>query len=146
MKQNQRGFTLIELLIAVMIIAILAAFAYPSYQESVRKNARSVAKTELLKVLARQETYFINSKVYATDLTSLGYASNGFLVRRNGETAASAADAVYRIELASGASATSFVLNAIPQNAQTKDSACATLSLDNNGTQSATGSLGSSCW
>ncbi|HDY84707.1 MAG TPA: prepilin-type N-terminal cleavage/methylation domain-containing protein, partial [Methylophaga sp.] len=39
MKKN--GFTLIELMITVAIVAILAAIAYPSYQDSVRKTKRT---------------------------------------------------------------------------------------------------------
>lgn len=47
------GFTLIEMLIAVAIVGILAAIAYPSYMESVRKSNRAEAKTELMDVVAR---------------------------------------------------------------------------------------------
>ncbi|WP_295429870.1 type IV pilin protein [uncultured Thiodictyon sp.] len=42
------GFTLIELLIAVGIVAILAAIAYPSYQSQVRKTRRADAKAVLM--------------------------------------------------------------------------------------------------
>ena len=37
---KSKGFTLIELMIVVAIIGIIAAVAYPSYQEQVAKSRR----------------------------------------------------------------------------------------------------------
>lgn len=44
----QKGFTLIELMIVVAIVGILAAVAYPSYAEYIRRGHRADARAGLL--------------------------------------------------------------------------------------------------
>lgn len=70
-----RGFNLIELIIVVAIISILAAVAFPSYQDSVRKSNRTDGQSALLEMISRMERSFYNENTYTTNLAKLGYSS-----------------------------------------------------------------------
>jgi type IV pilus assembly protein PilE len=59
------GFSLIELMIAVAIMAILVAIAYPSYQDHLRKGRRAAAQAFLLETASRQQQYLLDARTYA---------------------------------------------------------------------------------
>ena len=61
---SSRGFTLVELMIVVAIVGILAAVAYPSYQDSVRKSRRADGKTALLQSVQVAERWFTQNNTY----------------------------------------------------------------------------------
>lgn len=64
MIKQQRGFTLIELMIVVAIVAILAAVAWPSYQNQIRSTNRADAQGALLGLAQAMERHFTQNGTY----------------------------------------------------------------------------------
>lgn len=62
--KRQRGFTLIELMIAVAVVAVLAAFALPSYQEYVKRGQIVDGIAPLADMGAKMEQYFQDKRKY----------------------------------------------------------------------------------
>ncbi len=65
-RRGASGFTLIELMIVVAVIGILAAIAYPSYQNAVLKGRRAEGRTALLNLLQQEERYLTQNGSYMT--------------------------------------------------------------------------------
>lgn len=88
LKFNQ-GFTLIELMVVVMVIAIFAAIAFPSYQAYMRKANAAFAQQEILKLadqLERHKTRNFSYKNFAT--TSMTLNRGGYTLTVTDDTTA----------------------------------------------------------
>ncbi len=123
---NKSGFTLMELLITLAISAILLGFALPSYQQYSLRSHRSEGLDALLNIAVQMEKARLINRSYTTL-----------------EPRLSATDK-YRIEVSVNALGSEYLLSAIPQLGQAKDS-CGTLTLDNLSQQGADTDQ-SGCW
>jgi type IV pilus assembly protein PilE len=151
--RSARGFTLIELMIAVAIVGILAAIAYPSYLGSVRKAHRSDAKTALLDLAQREERYMSTSNAYTTDAVALGYNAGSTVTVAAPMNVVQASTTYYtmKVELiAANPTATpptpaGFLATATAVGTQVKDTACPSYTLANTGVQGPP-STATACW
>ncbi len=131
MSKASSGFTLIELMIAVAVVSILAAIAYPSYQDHIRKSRRAEAQSFMMAVAARQQQFLVDTRSYSESLSDVGVPTPDNVTR------------AYAVELAaSAAPSPSFLLTATPREAQARER-CGTLSIDQNGSKVA---AHSGCW
>lgn len=76
-RVRMRGLTLIELLIAMVIVAVLATIAIPSYRSHIVRTQRTDAISALLNVQAAQEKYFLQHNRYTNQLTAAPPAGLG---------------------------------------------------------------------
>lgn len=52
-------------MITLAVIAIVAAIAYPSYQEHLRKGRRAAAQAFMVDAASRQQQYLLDARAYA---------------------------------------------------------------------------------
>jgi type IV pilus assembly protein PilE len=121
--KQARGFTLIEIMIVVVIIAILAAIAIPSYQSQLRKGRRADAQTFLSDIAQKQAQYLLDARQYAIDPNAL---------KTLGLVAPTSVSDYYTVTVVAGATVPSYAITAAPiaGKAQVKDGA---LTLDSTG-------------
>lgn len=117
-----RGFSLLELMIAVAVVAILAAIAYPSYQSHLISSRRASAQSHLMDIAQREQQYFLDARSYASDLATLSM------------TTPSDVSSYYTITIAISSAPPTFTATATPVTGtlQASDGA---LSINNTGTK-----------
>lgn len=137
---RKAGFTLFELMVTVAVVGILAAVAYPSYRDQVLRSGRSEAKAALADAVARQEKFLLNNKTYTDSLGADGLNMNAATESGHYQVSVVAPTVACPI-------ARCYVVQAVPQGAQTNDTRCATLSMTSRGEklESGTGTV-TDCW
>lgn len=138
---HQAAFTLIEVMIVVAIVGILAAVAYPSYQEFVRRAARAEARAAVLNMAQLQERNFSDRGAYATvdGSSAAPWAASSYFSGTN------YASRKYGVAVATANSNTTYTITATPENGYS-DPRCGNLTLASNGTRGSSSGNAVDCW
>lgn len=118
---TRKGFTLVELMVVLAVLGILAAIAYPSYDEHLKKGRRAAAQAHLMEIAQQEQQYLLDARSYADNLAALSISTP------------SDVSAYYDIEVtASGGPPPTFTITATPKSGSAQGSDV-TLTIDNTG-------------
>jgi type IV pilus assembly protein PilE len=134
-RQRQAGFTLVELVVVMLVVAILAGIAYPSYLNFTRRANRTDATRTLMQdaqVLERcysQTFSYVGCPniVYAATPTPNGY---------------------YTVTVVAAVNPNGYTITAVPAGPpQNADAPCTSFTLASGAGQTSTGTGGNAtCW
>ena len=133
LKSKNGGFTLMEVMIVVAVVALIAAFAVPSYREYVKRGERADARAQMLNIANwMQQQYTLKNK-YPT----------GSTVPTSMQKTPSTGSPKYNLSVATASDGLSSTITATPV---TSDSKCGTDTLDSTGKKTVSSNDMSYCW
>ncbi len=142
MMIKQKGITLIELMIVVVIVAILASIALPSYQQYVFRSKRVTAEGDLYAFRNAMQRFFAENNTYVGTSAAVPGAPIAALFPAqspvDGETAA------YNLTI-TAATASTFTVQATPIGGQAGDD-CGNLTLTSTNIRGVSASTVANCW
>jgi type IV pilus assembly protein PilE len=132
---RMRGVTLLELMIVVVIVGILAALAYPSFQDQVRKTRRADGKAALMQTSQQLERCYTRFSRYNDANCGVAFPITS-------------PEQFYVVSSVAAVTASAFTLAAVPQGDQANDAKCGVLRLNNTGLQGSQGldADANDCW
>ncbi len=145
---RHHGFTLVELMIVIVIVSVLVSVAVPTYTAQVQKSRRTDARTAIMDLAGREERYYSTSNAYTNRQSFLGYdvAGSPALV-----TNMSVGGGYYQLTVTvpdpGQAVPNSYIIKADALGVQTNDTICTSMSLNQIGQQTMTGTGSvADCW
>lgn len=137
------GFTLIELMITIMILGVVSAYAFSSYQKSILKSGRAEAKAAITQTAAALEQWRFSRNTYAVPAVASVYTTSAYTPDTPNK--------LYTVTIPTDTTSTYTVTaTAKSTGREYKDTDCRSFSITNTGVQSAKNSGGTSttptCW
>ncbi len=135
------GLTLMELMITLVILAILASIAIPTYNDQIRKTRRAEAMIALTEMANLQEQFYADNFRYTTTVALLPYPATS-----------DGGSGYYSLSIpAVTTNPPGFTVQAqaITGMSQANDTNCRTLTLTNTGVRASKDSSGNAstgCW
>lgn len=140
--KKQQGFNLVELMIVVAVVGIITAFAYPSYQEQVRKSRRADCSGALASFASTMERFYTVNNTYRG--AAAGGADTGAPAIFPATCPVDGGAATYNLTI-QAANASTFEVRAAPTGAQANDK-CGTLTLTGTGLKGINGAAAGKTW
>ncbi len=133
----QDGFTLIEVMITVVIIGVLGAIAYPSYNSYILKGKRAECRAAIMQNMQRQERLYTQTNSYGTNTTGL--------LTFSGDSLAKSACSISSEQCTTSVALSACVrVRSTPNNYT--DAEVNQIFLESSGTKGCTGTASSKCW
>lgn len=146
-RNHVLGFTLIEVIVVSSIIALLAAIAYPTYQDPIKKARRTEGRAALMQLMQQEERFYSQHNTYIVFSSASTDVDEKKFKWFSGDTAPSSSYEI-RADPCSGDVIQNCVLlsakpGTVNVNSAYKDTECGDFTLSSTGIKSA---AAANCW
>ena len=132
-KSRGQGFTLIELMIVVMIVGVLAAIAFPSYDQYMLRGKRAEGRALLMDAASKMEKHYGDCFRFGTAIAAARDCDANQVNLCGAATTCPSETGKYVLTLDGASTFTQYVLNVTPVPPGMDDAECNILTVRSTG-------------